>query len=142
MAATIDLALLATFVEVADASSFSGAARLLSTTTATVSRTIAKLEEAVGSRLFHRTTRRVSLTTAGKALHERTAAHVRALGHATRELPERQTEPAGELKLTAPYDLGATFLGGVIARFVALYPKVQVHAELGSRSVDLAAEGF
>jgi DNA-binding transcriptional LysR family regulator len=141
MSVTIDVALLATFVEVADAASFSGAARALGTTTATVSRSIAKLEESVGSRLFHRTTRRVTLTTAGKALYEPTAAHERALAHATKELPEHHSEPAGTLKLTAPYDLGATFLGSVSARFVALYPKVQVQAEFSSRVVDLAAEG-
>ena len=138
----MNASLLATFVEVADAASFSGAARILGTTTATVSRSIAKLEESIGSRLFHRTTRRVSLTTAGTALYQRAAAHVRALAHATKELPEQQNEPAGTLKLTAPYDLGATFLGSVIARFIALYPKVQVQAEFGSRVVDLAAEGF
>src|SRR5439155_25486009 len=132
MNVTIDVGLLATFVEVADAASFSGAARALGTTTATVSRSIAKLEASVGSRLFYRTTRRVSLTTTGTALYERTATHVRALTQATKELPEHQSEPAGLLKVTAPYDLGATFLGGVIARFVALYPRVQVHAEFGS----------
>src|SRR3954469_20254420 len=142
MYVTMNVSFLATFVEVADAASFSAAARLLGTTTATVSRSIAKLEDSVGSRLFHRTTRRVSLTTAGTALYERTAAHVRALTQATKELPEHQSEPAGTLKLTAPYDLGATFLGSVIARFVALYPRVQVHAEFGSRLVDLRREGF
>ena len=67
---------------------------------------------------------------------------MRALAHAAKELPEHQSEPAGTLKLTAPYDLGATFLADVIARFIVLYPKVQVHAELGSRMVDFAAEGF
>jgi len=142
MDATIDVGLLLHFVEVADAASFSGAARTLGTTTATVSRSVAKLEESVGSRLFHRTTRRVSLTTAGTALYERTAPHVRALAHATREMPEHQHEPAGTLKLTAPYDLGATFLGSVLARFIALYPKVQVQAEFSSQLIDMAAEGF
>ncbi|MBK8258196.1 MAG: LysR family transcriptional regulator [Polyangiaceae bacterium] len=142
MTATIDVALLAAFVEVADAASFSAAARTLGTTTATVSRSIAKLEDAVGSRLFHRTTRRVSLTSAGTALYERTATHLRALAHAAKELPEHQSEPAGTLKLTAPYDLGATFLGSVIARFIARYPKVHVQAEFSSHAVNLAAEGF
>jgi len=142
MGATIDVAWLGTFVEVADLASFSAAARVLGTTTATVSRTVAKLEDALGSRLFHRTTRRVSLTTAGKALYGRTAGHVRALGQATKELPEQQSEPAGVLKITAPSDLAATFLAGAITRFMALYPKVQVEAEFGSRLVDLAAEGF
>lgn len=142
MNATIDLALLASFVEVADAASFSAAARAIGTTTATVSRNIAKLESSVGSRLLHRTTRRVSLTTAGTALYERTAPHLRALTRAAKELPEGQSEPAGTLKLTAPADLGATILGGVIARFVALYPKVQVQAVFNSRLADLEAEGF
>ena len=73
MAATIDLTLLQTFVEVADTRSFSAAARALGSTTATVSRAVAKLETLVGARLFHRTTRRVALTTAGVALHERVA---------------------------------------------------------------------
>src|SRR3954470_10686931 len=122
MDVTMNASLVATFVEVADAASFSGAARILGTTTATVSRSVAKLEASVGSRLFHRTTRRVSLTTAGTALYERTAVHLRALTHAARDLPEHQIEPAGTLKLTAPYDLGATFLGSVIARFIALHP--------------------
>src|SRR3954467_15849745 len=98
MDVTINVSFLATFVDVADAAIFSGAERLLGTTTATVSRSIAKLEDAVGSRLFHRTTRRVSLTTAGTALYERTAAHVRALTQATKALPEHQIEPAGVLK--------------------------------------------
>lgn len=142
MNATIDTSLLTQFVEVADRTSFSAAAASLGTTPATVSRGIARLEELVGSRLFHRTTRRVSLTTAGEALYERTAPHLRALERATRHLPEHQSVPAGTLKLTAPYDLGATFLASVIARFVVRYPQVQVHVELGSRMVDVGAEGF
>lgn len=137
-----EVALLAMFVEVADASSFSAAAAALQTTTATVSRGISKLEESVGSRLFYRTTRKVSLTTAGTALYERAATQIKALSRVTRDLPQQRSEPAGILKLTAPYDLGATFLGGVIARFMARFPKVQIHAEFGSRKVDLAAEGF
>lgn len=142
MSVTIDMALLATFVSVADGASFSGAARAAGTTTATVSRSIAKLEEAVGSRLFHRTTRRVSLTTAGKALHERVEGHVRGLVDVLKDLPERHAEPAGILKITAPYDLGSTVLGSVMTRFMTRFPKVQVHAEFTSRAVDLGAEGF
>ena len=142
MNATVNPALLSSFIEVADAASFSRAARSLRVTTATVSRNIATLEDAVGSRLFHRTTRRVAPTTAGTALYERTVAHVRALRAALEDFPEHQQEPAGTLKLTAPYDLGATILGGVIARFTTRYPRVHVQAEFSSRVVDLAAEGF
>src|SRR5438128_7429572 len=105
MDATIDLALVSTFVAVGEAASFSLAARKLGVTTATVSRSIAKLEELVGARLVQRTTRHVSLSTAGEALFERAASHVRAVQAALGDLPERQEEPAGTLRLTAPYDL-------------------------------------
>lgn len=142
MSVTVDVALLLHFIQVADDASFSAAARALGTTTATVSRSVAKLEASVGSRLLHRTTRRVSLTTAGRALYDRTAPHVRALRHAAREMPEQQEEPAGVLKLAAPFGLAATLLGSIIARFIERYPKVHVQAELGSRMVDLAGEGF
>lgn len=142
MNATLDLALLSTFVAVADAASFSRAAKTLNTTTATTSRAVARLEHVLGSRLFHRTTRQVALTTAGAALYERTVEHVRALRQAAQALPEQQQEPAGTIKLTAPYDLGATILGGVLARFTARFPQVHVHAEFSSGAVDLAAGGF
>jgi DNA-binding transcriptional LysR family regulator len=142
MRATIDTTLLATFVEVAEASSFSRAARTLGTTTATVSRSVAKLEDELGTRLFHRTTRRIALTTAGAALYERSASHLRALQNAARELPEQQEEPAGTLKLTAPPDLGVAILGGLLARFTSRYPKVRVDIALAAEVLDLSAGGF
>lgn len=142
MNATIDLDLLSVFVEVASSASFSKAARALGTTTATVSRSIGKLERELGSELLHRSTRHVSLSTAGAALFERAAPHVRALRYVARELPERQEEPAGLLKITTLSDLGVTILGELIARFMLRYPKVSVQAELSSRRVDIIAEGY
>src|SRR5688572_20374698 len=142
MNATIPLDLLSVFVEVASCASFSKAARALGTTTATVSRSIGKLELELGSELLHRSTRRVSLSTAGAALFERAAPHVRALRYAARELPERQEEPAGLLRVTTLSDLGTTMLGELVARFTLRYPKVFVQMELSSRRVDIIAEGF
>jgi DNA-binding transcriptional LysR family regulator len=142
MNATIPLDLLSVFVEVASCASFSKAARALGTTTATVSRSIGKLEQELGSELLHRSTRRVSLSTAGAALFERAAPHVRALRYAARELPERQEEPAGLLRVTTLSDLGTTMLGELVARFTLRYPKVFVQMELSSRRVDIIAEGF
>ncbi len=142
MDATLDLALLSTFVEVADAASFSGAAKRLGTTTATVSRNIARLEELVGAELIHRTTRHVSLSTAGESLFQRASAHVRALRGAVANLPESQEDPAGTLRITAPYALGATLLGDVVTRFLARYPDIRVEADFSNRNVDLVAEGF
>ena len=130
------------FVEVAEASSFSKAAHKLGTTPSTISRGIARLEQSLGAVLILRTTRSVSLSTAGAALYERTAPHVRALRRAAIELPERQEDPAGLLRITAPYDLGATLLGDLVARFVARYPKVRIDADLANRTQDIVGEGY
>ncbi|MBX7080702.1 MAG: LysR family transcriptional regulator [Nannocystaceae bacterium] len=140
MAATIDL--VAALVAVGESSSFSTAAKRLGVTTGTVSRAIARLERHVGAQLVHRTTRRVSLSTAGQALFERAGAHVRGIEAALENLPERQQEPAGTLRLSAPLDVGTTLLPEVIARFVARYPEVRVDCDLSNRNVDLVGEGF
>lgn len=140
MNTTIDL--VSVLVAVGETASFSAAAQRLDVTTGTVSRSIARLEALVGTQLVHRTTRHVSLSTAGQALFERSASHVRGIEAALKNLPERKQEPAGTLCLTAPPDLGVTLLPDVISRFVALYPQVRVDVDLGNRKVDLVAEGF
>lgn len=140
MNTTIDL--VAVLVAVGETASFSAAARRLGVTTGTVSRSIARLEAQAGAQLVHRTTRHVSLSTAGQALFERAASHVRGIESALKNLPERQQEPAGTLRLTAPPDVGVTVLPDVIARYVGLYPQVRVDVDLSNRRVDLVAEGF
>jgi DNA-binding transcriptional LysR family regulator len=140
MNTTIDL--VAVLVAVGETASFSTAARRLGVTTGTVSRAIARLEAQVGAQLVHRTTRRVSLSPAGQAVFERAASHVRGIEAALKELPERREEPAGTLRLSAPTDVGATFLPEVLARYVARYPEVRVECDLSNRRVDLVGEGF
>jgi DNA-binding transcriptional LysR family regulator len=140
MNTTIDL--VAVLVAVGETASFSAAARRLGVTTGTVSRSIARLEAQAGAQLVHRTTRHVSLSTAGQALFERAASHVRGIESALKNLPERLKEPAGTLRLTAPPDVGVTVLPDVIARYVGLYPQVRVDVDLSNRRVDLVAEGF
>jgi DNA-binding transcriptional LysR family regulator len=103
---------------------------------------VASLEAWVGAPLLHRTTRHVSLSTAGAALYERAAPLLASLKEAVGTLPEREEGPSGELRLTAPHDMGATFLPEVIARFTARYPSVRVDCRLTNRNVDLVAEGF
>lgn len=138
----VDLELLALFVAVADAGSFTAAARRLGMPKSSVSRGIARLESELGAQLLHRTTRRLSLSTAGAAFHERVAPHVRALGEASAAIPERDERPSGELRVTAPNDLGASVLGEVVAAFVERHPQVSVDLRLTNRHVDLVGEGF
>lgn len=138
----MDLNLLGVFVAVAETGSFSAAARKLGLPKSSVSRGVASLEASVGAQLLHRTTRHVSLSTAGAALYERAAPLLASLREAIGTLPEREEAPSGKLRLTAPNDMGATFLPEVIARFTARYPSVSVDCRLTNLNVDLVAEGF
>jgi DNA-binding transcriptional LysR family regulator len=138
----MDLNLLGLFVAVAETGSFSKAARKLGLPKSSVSRGVASLEASVGTQLLHRTTRQVSLSTAGASLYERTAPLLASLKEAVGTLPEREEAPSGELRLTAPHDMGATFLPEVIARFTARYASVRIDCRLTNRNVDLVAEGF
>lgn len=142
MDATIGLPLLELFVTVADTGSFSAAAARLGTSKSSVSRGVAQLESQIGAQLVHRTTRRVALSTAGSALYQRSAPLLGALRHALGSVPEREAEPSGELRITAPNDFGAIFLSEMLPAFVRRHPAVRVDVRLSNRHVDLIAEGY
>jgi DNA-binding transcriptional LysR family regulator len=142
MDGTIDIEGLVLFVTVAESASFSAAARALAMAKSSVSRGVTRFEERTGAQLLHRTTRKVSPTTSGAALLERVAPLVRALRLALTSLPEKEEEPAGDLRLTAPNDIGVTLLSEVVTHFSARYPRVHVDVELTSRPVNLVGEGF
>jgi DNA-binding transcriptional LysR family regulator len=139
---SVDLELLATFVAVADETSFSKAARRLGVGKGTVSRAIARLETLLDAELLHRTTHRVALSTAGAALYERAAPHLAALRQAVGKLPERDEAPSGELRLTAPHDFGVMVLPEVLAAFGLRYPEIRFDVHLTNAVVDLVAGGF
>jgi DNA-binding transcriptional LysR family regulator len=138
----MDLDLLTLFVAVAESSSFSAAAKKLGLPKSSVSRGVAALEAELGTQLLHRTTRHVSLSTAGTALYDRIAPLLVQIREAIGSIPEREHQPSGELRITAPNDAGAAILAELVARFVARYPAVTVDARLTNRRVDLVAEGF
>jgi len=139
-ATALDYDLLATFVAVADATSFSRAAKKLGVTKGTVSRAIARLESLVHAELLHRTTHRVALSTAGTALYERVAPHLTALEGALGALPERAEAPSGELRLTAPHDFAAIVLPGLVAEFALRYPDIRFDLRVSNARLDLVAE--
>jgi DNA-binding transcriptional LysR family regulator len=139
---TIDLGLLPLFTAVADSFSFSVAAEKLGLPKSSVSRGIASLEDEMGVRLFHRTTRRVSLSTAGAAFLDRISSPLASLQRSVSDLPEREEEPSGGLRVTAAVDFGSTVLAEIVSRFVARYPRVNLELRLTNAQIDLVAEGF
>jgi DNA-binding transcriptional LysR family regulator len=138
----LDYDLLASFTAVAEEKSFTKAALRLGLAKGTVSRAIAELEELLGAELVHRTTHSVALSTAGTALYERTAIHLRALDDAIGHLPEPGERPSGVLRLTAAPALGTGVLPEVLAQFALRYPELSFDLHITNATVDLVAQGF
>jgi DNA-binding transcriptional LysR family regulator len=139
---TIDLGLMAAFAAVAESGSFSAAADRLRMPKSTVSRSVARLEAALGQQLLYRTTRKVTLTSAGTSLYQQAAPHLRGLDAAVATLAERPEQPTGVLRVTAANDLGLAFLADVAAGFCARHPMLRLEVALTVRRVDLVGEGF
>jgi DNA-binding transcriptional LysR family regulator len=130
------------FVAVAESGGFAAAARRLGVSKSAVSKRIALLEERLGVRLFHRSTRKVSLTEAG----EHYFAHaVRALG-AAREAEDAvlalQGAPKGRLRINAPMSFGRLHIAPLIPEFLEIYPGISIDIVMDDRVMDLVAEGF
>jgi DNA-binding transcriptional LysR family regulator len=107
-----------------------------------VSRVISRLEERLGVRLLQRTTRKLSLTEAGQAFHERTAHFLQGLEAAELELRERSLEPRGHLRVGAPVGLGQLFLGPALSRFAAPFRELTVELKLSDGGLCLEADGM
>lgn len=136
----MDLNHLAIFAAVAEAASFSLAARKLGVPKSTVSRSISALEASMGVELLHRTTRHVVLSAAGTGLYERIAPLLSSLQQVAEERPGHDEEPSGELRVTTTTDFGALVLADIVTRFSLRYPSVRIHLILTNRTVDLVAE--
>lgn len=130
------------FYRVVEEGSFSGAARRLGLPTSSVSRTLARLEAALGVRLLTRTTRSLSLTDAGRGLHGHLQRVFSELEEAEAEVREQQRSPHGHLRITMPVEFGMKFMGKLVAEFMLLHPQVTLEAELSGRVVNLVEEGF
>jgi DNA-binding transcriptional LysR family regulator len=137
----MDLNRVAVFVRVVQAGSFTAAAAALGTQKSSVSRSVAALEADLGIRLLQRTTRKLSLTDAGRAYHERARDALASLEEAREAMSSLGSEPRGLVRVTAPVDL-ASALAEVTTRFLRSHPAVHVDVALSARVVDLVREGF
>jgi DNA-binding transcriptional LysR family regulator len=138
----MDLNRVAAFARVVHDGSFTAAAKALGVPKSSVSRSVAQLEQDLGARLLHRTTRKLHLTDAGTAFYERVARALSDIDEATSVASDTQAEPRGTVRVTAPLDLGVWALAGIVSRFVKIHPTIRVEVSLSTRTVDLVAEGF
>jgi len=129
------------FACVVEHKSFTGAANALGLSKATISKAITRLEMQIGAPLFHRTSRRLSLTESGAKLVEH-ARHILAQGQAEEAARDEASEPIGLVRLAAPMSFGLSHVGPVIAEFLCEYRSISIDMHLSDAKVDLIGEGF
>ncbi len=132
---------LTAFVRVVDNGGFSAAGRKLNMSTTMVSNHIQALEERLGARLLHRTTRKVSLTEIGKAYYDRCTQILADIEQADDIAGAMQSTPRGTLRVYTATHI-VQFIAPVVTEFLASYPEVKVDLSMGEREIDLIDEGF
>lgn len=130
------------FIAVVDAGSFSAAGERLGVAKSMVSRRVSQLEQRLGSRLMHRTTRHLAITDAGRYFYERGAQVLADLADAEQGVAAQTSALQGTLKLAAPLSFGLNHLSDALAEFMAAHPDVRLNLDLNDRHVNLVEEGF
>lgn len=136
------LANLESFVRSAESGSFSAAARRLALTPAAVSRNVAMLERNLKVRLFHRSTRRLTLTEAGEAFLSAIGGNLESLQNAIASVSADDGQPAGVLKISLPPTVGMSHILPLLPDFLQCYPRIKPEWHFENRAVDLIAEGY
>ena len=137
-----DLEAWAIFATVAEAHSFTAAAQALGLSKATVSKAIARLEAQLGQSLFHRNSRRLALTEAGRPLAERAARILAEARCAEETARDAGTGLAGRIRLAAPLGFGVANVAPLVAAFLADHPQVEIDLHLSDARIDIVAAGF
>jgi DNA-binding transcriptional LysR family regulator len=135
------LASITAFVRVAENGGFSAAARRLNVSTTTVSDQVQALENSLGVRLLHRTTRRVSLTEIGRDYYERCSQILQELAEADETASALQVTPRGRLRVFCHQGL-SRYIALVATRFLGDYPGVSLDLLTNDAMIDLVQEGF
>ncbi|WP_066092265.1 LysR family transcriptional regulator [Xanthomonas massiliensis] len=128
------------FVQVAETGSFAAAGRLLGTSASAVGKRVSRLEERLGVRLFHRSTRSLALTAEGQLLLERSRRILGQIEEVEAELCSSAGAPRGRLRVGLP--LISSLVLPVLSDFAAAYPQIQLDLDFSDRMVDVVEEGF
>ena len=138
----IDLNDMVVFARVVEHHGFSAAARALGLPKSNVSRRITRLEEALGTRLLERTTRRLRLTEVGTIYYRHCRRIMEEAEHAGRSVDRLLETPRGLLRVSTTITAGQQLLGPLAAEFLAIFPEIDLDLTLANRPVDAIEEGF
>ena len=130
------------FCKAAELQGFTAAAQTLGVTAAAVSRSVGRLEERLGAKLFTRTTRLMRLTEEGRAYFEQCRQALAQIENAERAINGSQAEPSGLLRVSMPTTYGHCRVLPALPRFMAQYPKVKVELDLSNRNIDFVEDGY
>ena len=130
------------YIRLADLGSFTKVAEELNASKSMISKEITRLEEEVGARLIHRTTRKIQLTDIGEGYLTRCRKLLLQMEDADNYVQDMQGAPRGTLKVNAPMALGITDLGRAFADFMAAFPDIKIDMHLGDAPLDLVEHGF
>jgi DNA-binding transcriptional LysR family regulator len=130
------------FLRVLDLGSISAAARSLDLSVAVASHRLKRLEQSLGVRLFHRTTRRLRLTPEGTALVAQGRALIEDLEALTGGLQRDASEMTGTLRASVPASFGRQYISPLVPEFLARHPRLKLHLDLTDQMRDLASDGF
>lgn len=128
------------FVQVAETRSFVAAGRLLGVSASAIGKSVARLEEKLGVRLFHRSTRSVTLTAEGTLFLERSRRILAEIEAAQQELSHATAAPRGRLRVSLP--LVSSLMLPVLGEFMRAYPEIELDLDFTDRMVDVIEEGF
>lgn len=131
-----------TFVAVVKSGSFVRAMESTGLSRAAVSRQVMELEQSLGVRLLHRTTRKISLTEEGRGFFLRCQEILAAIQDAENQVCSNASQASGRLRIGAPQDFGVLQLGGLWGQFMIQNPGVRLDIFLSDRSVDPVEEGY
>jgi DNA-binding transcriptional LysR family regulator len=140
MAELDQFAAMATFVQVVESGSLSGAARAIPSSLTSVSRQVAALEAQYGTQLLLRTTRRLSLTDDGRLFYDRAKSVLGELRDIELSLSSRHSKPTGRLRVGAPTLMGRLLIAPLLAEFLRRHAAVSVDLMLVDRAVDMVEE--
>lgn len=130
------------FCKAAELQGFTAAAQALGVTAAAVSRSVGRLEERLGAKLFTRTTRLMRLTDEGRVYFEQCRQALAQIENAERAINGSQAEPAGLLRISMPTTYGHYRVLPTLPQFMAQYPKVKVELDLSNRNIDFVEDGY